>query len=290
MKTTKSIKMRTKLASALMASIVATAGLVSTTLSASAEESTALSIEEQIFEVCQYQCIVSGVPLTSDEEQELMITINKTIHNYALENDCGYDEAGEMILTEMMIESGLDSLPRNMVSPCSGSNDSGGLEDITYIVAQLPTSSKGNIFYADNEWAWNHVGMYTTTKTIIESKPKTGVQEVSIYSEAGQQHRTLDVTNDSCILRVRFATIDQKNGAVSWAQQYVGKKYNGTFISNRASDNSSFNCSELVWKAYMYGVDSSNNAINIDLDSNGGLAVYPNNIKNSDQVSEVSKW
>lgn len=293
MKTTNPTKKGNKIVSALAAGIFAVTSLVGTTYPAFAEDSISLSIERQIFQVCQYQSAVGGAPLSIEEERTLMTTIGDGISDYALENNCSYYEAGKLILSEMMTESGLDSLPENMIVTYGSDKDTdegGG----TYEIVQLPTSDVGNIFFADNEWAWNHVGMYTSTTEIIEAVPGNGVQNVSIYSTDGKQHRVADSHNDSCILKVDGAGSSGRQGAVKWALPYVGCDYSSNFLFNKESDESVFNCSELVWKAYKNGKYKSMGGVEvvmgIDLDSNGGLAVYPNNIKNSSKVSKVCTW
>lgn len=296
MKTTNLMKKRQTLFSALLAGSLAITGISSTTVSASARRvELHQSIESKIFEVCQYQCIVSGEPLSTVEEKDLMNTIKETIQDYATENNCSYDEAGEQILSEMMTESGLSSLPQNTTAAYGSRGSSGsGNGGLTYQMVQLPESDIGNIFFADNEWAWNHVGMYTSKDYIIEARPNYDVQEVSIYSTEGKQHRTFESFNQSCIMRVNGVSADMAKGAVEWAQQYVGRPYSYSFLANKSSDESDFNCSELVWKAYKYGKYKNNYeqevTIGIDLDSNDGVAVYPNNIKDSDKVSQVCVW
>lgn len=282
------LKKRNSFVSVLAAGVIAVTGLVSTTLPAYAAESTSLTIEQQIFEVCQYQSTAVGATLTSADEEMLMAKINKSISKCALDNNCSYAEAGELILAEIMMESGLDSLPQNVVAPYGGG---GG---IGYVEVYLPASTAGDIFYADNEWAWNHVGMYAEPSRIIESTPDYGVHNASIYSSTAVQHRAPDNTNDSCILRVKNLTSTQKGYAIKWANNQVGKAYETWFMSNKDmadSENESFNCSELVWKAYMYGCDDKgNNVLHVDLDGNGGDTVYPNNIKDSDKVTKVCGW
>lgn len=281
-------KKRMSIVPVLAAGVIATTGLVGTAASAFAAETATSSIEEQIFEVCQYQSVTVGAVLTSADKELLMAKINDAISKFASDNNCSYAEAGESILAEIMVESGLDSSPQNIAAPC------GGDDGVGYVEVYLPASTAGDLFYADNEWAWNHVGMYAESTRIIESVPDYGVHNVSIYSSAAVQHRAPDSTNDSCILRVKNLTSTQKGYAIKWANNQVGKSYETWFMSNKDmadSENESFNCSELVWKAFMYGCDDEgNNVLNVDLDGNGGSTVYPNNIKDSDKVSKVRTW
>lgn len=276
MKTTTFEKKRNALASILFAGIISASGFAATTLSASAAKISSPSIEEQIFEVCQYQNAVDGVELTNQEEKDLMNEIGDTIRDYAAENGYTYSEAGKNILAEMVMETGYGTQLNAGIAPCSSGTGT----------TQLPTSSKGDIFFTDNNAAWNHVGMYTTTIRIIESMPDYGVHEVPISDPTALQATTGESHDQSCILRVRGVTDKQVTGAIGWAMPHVGKPYDNDFINNKAntdSENAKFNCSELVWKSFNFGA-------NIDLDSNGGLAVYPNNIYNSSMVYQVRSF
>lgn len=65
---------------------------------------------------------------------------------------------------------------------------------------------------------------------------------------------------------------------------FMDNKLDGYWVPDTAhrpayyvNEDASYNCAELVWKAFQ-------RAENIDLDSNGGSAVYPNNIRNSSAV------
>ncbi len=66
-----------------------------------------------------------------------------------------------------------------------------------------------------------------------------------------------------------------RNSAASYAYSNLrGKPYNSNFFMNRFEYGSTMNCSQLVWAAYLIKAG-------IDIDGNGGLGVYPYNIKDS---------
>lgn len=75
----------------------------------------------------------------------------------------------------------------------------------------------------------------------------------------------------------------QINSAVQFARARTGRSYDWDFSSNKkysVSQDKEYNCSELVWKAYNYS-DTENGCNYVggrDLDSNGGNAVYPEDI------------
>ena len=67
----------------------------------------------------------------------------------------------------------------------------------------------------------------------------------------------------------------------------MGKDYDFNFYNNKentAEGNKTFNCSELVWKAWKF-----NGEANVDIDSNGGSGVYPNNIRKSDRTVKIDE-
>lgn len=61
--------------------------------------------------------------------------------------------------------------------------------------------------------------------------------------------------------------------AADYARVHLtGKRYNNNFAWNKGSNIDTLNCSELVYKAYK-------RSVNIDLDFDGGLGVYPVDIR-----------
>lgn len=144
----------------------------------------------------------------------------------------------------------------------------------------LPYSSKGDIFFVDSSFWWNHVGMYTSYNAIVEAMPDDQVHYCSTSSPDAAQE-PVDNNNDSRILTTGNTTYANK--AVAWVFANVpdGTPYDADFINNKGDNEmSALNCSELVWRAYKYGAG-------IDLDSNGGLGVYPNDINESPLLKVV---
>ena len=70
------------------------------------------------------------------------------------------------------------------------------------------------------------------------------------------------------ILRVDTAN-ETRTAAVNYARQQARKPYNYNWLDKYRQDK--FYCSQLVWASYYW-------TANIDLDSNGGLAVSPDNL------------
>lgn len=84
----------------------------------------------------------------------------------------------------------------------------------------------------------------------------------------------------------RFSLKNRK-AVAAWALKQVGKPYDYVFSENKVNDvegNLMFNCSELVWKAWRYNLK-----VAVDLDSNGGTGVYPNNIRDSKRTVKIAK-
>jgi len=124
---------------------------------------------------------------------------------------------------------------------------------------------KGDIFhsYAFTGWAHNHVGIYYTTTTIVEAP---GIDYKS-------QARTAATLNKCGPIRKMYVKAQQtsRNKAANYAYNNLrGKEYDTNFAGNKTNGSSKLNCSELVWRAYK--------SVNIELDSNGGNGVFPNNI------------
>ncbi len=270
------MKKFTKLLAVLMVCVLA----LNVCVTAFAAENT--DLRDEICKLCCQQSAMYGVELTNDEIAILNDEIEDCAIKFASDNQCNVDEAYVAILTEIQSETNTyNNVDANAninfgVSVCSSSGDG---------TVQLPTSKKGNIFFCDNNMPWNHVGLYTASDRIIEAMPDYGVHEVSITDSTARQETTGESHDESCILSVNKATDDDKNKAVAWAMKQIGKEYQFNFLNNKentSEDNKTFNCSELVYKSYRYGTDSK-----IDLDSNGGSSVYPNNIYNSNNVSYV---
>lgn len=129
---------------------------------------------------------------------------------------------------------------------------------------------RGDIFWAAASTygvPHGHMGMFYQTNVVVEARGK-GILSGS-FSVVGRQY---------------CKNIEKMDVATSVSTQSVaandayfnlrGKSYNSNFAWNKGGNISTLNCSELVYKAYK-------RAVNIDLDGNGGLGVYPNDIKNS---------
>ncbi len=237
-----------------------------------------LSLEERIFMHSKLVCEMYGITLNQEDEDNLRSEIHNAASEYAIENNCSMQSAYTVIWEEILTETPEEVFLKNTRS-------SSGTE---YANTQLPVATTGNIFFTDNSMPYNHVGMYTASDAIIESMPDYGVHEVAITDSTAWQECVADSHDQSCIMYVSGATENDIAQAIEWARDYVGCEYDREFLNNKKNtdkENKKFNCSELVWKAYRYGAPNE-----FDLDSNGGLAVYPNNIYNCDDTVYIRSF
>lgn len=212
-----------------------------------------------------------GLIMTEEDIKELNITVDQMC-----EDENGEDKTS---VAKQYLEELLQEAPLSDNISVNGGND----DDIGW--TELPKSTRADIFFTDNSKPYNHVGMYISSASIIESMPKDGVQYWGISNKESWQS-TVSGTNNSCILRVSGITDTKFTNIIEWAKDQKGKTYDDDFLDNKANttnENKKFNCSELVWKAYKYKASK-------DLDSNGGAAVYPNNIKNSSLTKYVKSF
>lgn len=128
--------------------------------------------------------------------------------------------------------------------------------------------NKGDVFhsYAKTKvFKHNHVGIYYTTKTIVEAPGKDSKSRSVTAS-------TLKKCGPIYKMYVKAKQSSRDKAANHAYNKFRNMPYDKGFANNKYYNNGQLNCSELVWKAYKHSV-------NIDLDKNGGLGVYPDNIK-----------
>ncbi|MCM3731901.1 hypothetical protein M3196_09510 [Fictibacillus nanhaiensis] len=139
------------------------------------------------------------------------------------------------------------------------------------------TSTKGNFYYTASQTAYlnhGHVGMYYTSSTIVESVPDTGVRTISTTLRKVDQ-------GDAQVKSVTTTTTNRENAA-TWAYSRVGiDDYSYNFVTNRTTSHyGDKNCSKLIWSAYKLNG-------NLDLDVDGGLGVYPRDVRDAPGTSLV---
>ncbi|WJJ14464.1 YiiX/YebB-like N1pC/P60 family cysteine hydrolase (plasmid) [Prescottella equi] len=133
----------------------------------------------------------------------------------------------------------------------------------------------GDIFYSYADTAavnHGHNGIFVSKTQNIEAAG-LGKKTVLVDNAAGRQvsSPTLSWVNTSQEIRQR---------AVDWAYTKLGTSYNLHFAWNRKVEDEQYNCSQLVWAAFMHA--SYND---LDLDDDGGHGVYPRDIRDSPWIT-----
>ncbi|HEX5741446.1 MAG TPA: hypothetical protein VFY17_07845 [Pilimelia sp.] len=114
-----------------------------------------------------------------------------------------------------------------------------------------------------------HVGLYTAVDQITEITAGRRVYTIPYHGRWVQRRSALFEVRASTAARV---------GAAAWALSRVGvDPYSYNFATNRITGHlGAKNCSKLVWSAYRA-------TAGLDLDANGGLGVYPRDVRDAAQ-------
>lgn len=138
---------------------------------------------------------------------------------------------------------------------------------------KMPSASqRGDHIWIPSLPIFGHSALYWSGTSIIEAP---GVNKKS---------RQIHISDRSACKGAQVQHVKTSAGnrvsAVNRAKNsYVGKSYDKSFAVNKTNGPSKLNCSELVWRAYRHS------ASGLNLDSNGGKGVFPNNIKNHGKTS-----
>ncbi|QUG81720.1 YiiX/YebB-like N1pC/P60 family cysteine hydrolase [Bacillus subtilis] len=177
----------------------------------------------------------------------------------------------DVILKQFYKEITADKAEGDRLAKESGMSIMGGSSG----TKKLPTSAKGNIYYTNSYTAYynhGHVGMYSAADKIVESVPSDGVRQIA--------YNARDVEDNSIVQTVSVSS-SQKTAAADWAVSKVGDPYSFNFVNNRnTGHDGAKNCSKLLWSAFLLKAG-------IDIDSNGGLGVYPRDITSSSYTTTI---
>lgn len=235
-----------------------------------------------IFKIFGLGAIVSSLfitPLTvnaSDTDSDLSANIQEVeefceIYNVEMSNDPDFVNEVRAMLRERNEKN------VNGITPYS--SDSNPLKKSRYI----PLGSYADIIWTNNPISpFNHVGLYTKTDKITEALDN-GVKTRTVGKNMQEYPFNIYMVTTAAGGNTRYLLSDRQEVA-SWAVAQVGKKYDANFANNKlntTANNEKMNCSELVWKSWKFKKG-------VDLDSNGGPGVYPNNIKDSNRTRLVS--
>lgn len=179
----------------------------------------------------------------------------------------------EAILNQMYTE-----LRTKMVEPQMSIASSGDKGNGAY---QLASSSKGDVFFETASTIGiphGHVGIYYTPDFIVESVPSTGVRKVKLID------KRVDSGSKILTLKKEYASSAARSAAADWANTRIGEKYSYNFATNRlTSCSGDKNCSKLVWCSFK-------EKVNIDIDQDGGLGVYPIDIRDSSMFITLKSY
>jgi uncharacterized protein YycO len=197
--------------------------------------------------------------------------IEAGLTDYARVHGITYDEA----LTEALEEAttsvagsqSLDAIQRDITAWLGG----GTPEPV--VAALGAAANVGDVFVAPASTfgvQHGHTGIYVGRGTVVEAL----VGQKSRAVSAATRLVPLGTVKQS----VGVATAQREAAARYANRALTGLSYNANFVVNRATGADSMNCSQLVWAAYKRGAG-------VDIDGNGGLGVYPFDIKTSTYLS-----
>ena len=173
----------------------------------------------------------------------------------------------EQAITTALEEAERHAGPDGSAGAASSSNPSCGQVEIGQ------SRYKGDIFWASASTygvPHGHVGIYSEKTWITEARG-SGQNSGEFYYSGRKYCKKIEKMDVN-------TTITVQNTAADYASRYlIGKPYNSNFAWNKGGNINTLNCSELVYKAYK-------RSVNIDLDGDGGLGVYPSDIKNDSQT------
>ncbi|WP_052280503.1 YiiX/YebB-like N1pC/P60 family cysteine hydrolase [Nocardia vulneris] len=146
---------------------------------------------------------------------------------------------------------------------------------------------KGDIFYADSSpdlvvinklVNHGHNGIYVSTTNTVEAAQGKGVHEID--------NRTATNGGRRQVRKPQLGWIETsdaiRTSAVTFARAKLGKSYNNNFAWNRNVEDDQYNCSQIVWAAYMH---ASNGDIDMkDSFPNPTPSVYPKELFKSGWV------
>lgn len=180
-------------------------------------------------------------------------------------------EALAVHLPEALPEGGQSGQTRQ--APSLTLNSSGGSTDDGYAVT-LGCGYQGFYTYSFARNAGvnhGHNVLFVKACQAIHA-PGPGRSLERIYRPYGLWHKN---EYPAHVRRVTGASYNMLDRAAAFAENRLaaGAGCNSNFALNKEVWASNFNCSQLVWAAWMYA--STNN---VDLDSNGGFGVYPEDL------------
>lgn len=147
---------------------------------------------------------------------------------------------------------------------------------------EVPEQKPGTILFVETSTFYNHVLIYTENNVVVESvRPFTTVETKTLYDGsltlAGEAVYALELKESD-----EYNSEQIMQEAANFAASHTDAYYDINFINNKNGDYSELNCSEIVWAAYYES--------GIDIDGDGGIGVYPNDIYESEYLEVVEVY
>lgn len=196
-----------------------------------------------------------------------------SLMEYAGENGLTLDQAAKKALAEGR-QSVAEAAPIASASPMQAGVAVAASGSIARNLNLGSAKYRGDVFIAPAGTGFvqhGHTGIFYTTSTIIEApgKGKTSRSTASSTYKVGR----------GAVKQYVRTTTSGRSSAANYANYNLkNKNYNMNFAINKSVKGKDMNCSQLVWAAYK--ASSSR----FDLDGNGGLGVYPYDIKKSSRT------
>lgn len=196
-----------------------------------------------------------------------------SLMDYADENGLTLDEAAKKALAEGR-QSVAEAAPVTSASPMPAGVAVAASGSIARNINLGSAKYRGDVFVAPAGYGFvqhGHTGIYYSTVTIVEAPGK----DKKSRSVASSNYK---VGKGAVKQYVKTTAAGRSSAANHANSKLKNKAYNMNFAINKSATGKDMNCSQLVWAAYK--ASSSR----FDLDGNGGLGVYPYDIKNSSKT------
>jgi uncharacterized protein YycO len=194
-------------------------------------------------------------------QDELLADVGSVVSNTGMTEE----EVLQQIYNELKHnqEKGITEKAALQGSDNSTTGDTGG-------TVSVGSSTKGNFYYTPSQTAYldhGHIGLYYASTTIVESVPSSGVRQISTTARK--------VDSSGAVVKSVSTSTTNRNNAANWAYSQIGQSYSYNFATNRLTGHDGAkNCSKLIWSAFkLHG--------NLDLDVDGGLGVYPRDVRDA---------
>lgn len=147
---------------------------------------------------------------------------------------------------------------------------------------EITPQEPGTILFIETSTFYNHVLIYGEEDVVVESvQPFSTVTIKKIYDNGLK----LPGTKAYALELKESENYDKEivmQEAANFAMEHTESYYDINFLNNKNGEYEELNCSELVWAAYFEA--------GLDIDSNGGIGVYPNDIYNSNYFEVVEVY